>query len=84
MTEIYVERALARANSSLPSSNGGDGSQDTIFETLIAKYQKVVGRSEDIIIQQVCAEVESNLKAHFSVAAYVLILLHLEANSSLS
>ncbi|KAE9401979.1 hypothetical protein BT96DRAFT_918567 [Gymnopus androsaceus JB14] len=47
-------QALARASSVLPVS------------TLIAKYQKVGSRSEDIIVQQVCAEIESNLKGHLS------------------
>ncbi|KAJ3971227.1 TIP-1 family-domain-containing protein [Lentinula raphanica] len=61
-------RALAQANSALPSStnDGDDESQETIFENLIARYDKVCRRSEDIIVQQVCAEVESSLKAHLS------------------
>ncbi|KAF5384043.1 hypothetical protein D9757_006987 [Collybiopsis confluens] len=64
-------RALAQANSTLPLSNGDDGSQNTIFETLINKYHKVCDRSQDIIVQQICAEVESNLKAHFSATASI-------------
>ncbi|KAJ3796672.1 TIP-1 family-domain-containing protein [Lentinula aff. detonsa] len=61
-------RALAQANSALPSSAnyGDDESQDTIFESLITRYEKVARRSEDIIVQQVCAEIESSLKAHLS------------------
>ncbi|KAJ4476586.1 TIP-1 family-domain-containing protein [Lentinula aciculospora] len=62
-------RALAQANAALLSStHNADGeSQDTIFESLIARYDKVGCRSEDIIVQQVCAEIELGLKAHLSV-----------------
>ncbi|KAJ3853443.1 TIP-1 family-domain-containing protein [Lentinula lateritia] len=61
-------RAFAQANSALhPSTNQADDeSQDTIFETLIARYEKVSRRSEDVIVQQVCAEIESSLKPHLS------------------
>ncbi|KAJ3908186.1 TIP-1 family-domain-containing protein [Lentinula edodes] len=61
-------RAFAQANSALhPSTNQADDeSHDTIFETLISRYEEVSRRSEDVIVQQVCAEIESSLKPHLS------------------
>ncbi|ESK95519.1 rint-1 family protein [Moniliophthora roreri MCA 2997] len=60
-------RAQAQAHSALPDPTAvpSDDSQETIFEELVVQYRKLEGRSEDIIVQQVCAEVEAGLKAHF-------------------
>ncbi|KAK7041921.1 hypothetical protein VNI00_008903 [Paramarasmius palmivorus] len=60
-------RAQAQAHSALPdpTTASSDNSQETIFEELVVQYRKLGGRSEDIIVQQVCAEVEAGLKAHF-------------------
>lgn len=39
---------------------------DTIFEVFINKYTTIVIRAEDMIVQQVCSEIEARLKNHFS------------------
>jgi len=62
-------RARAEANSSLPDpklSDESEAPQDTIFEELVGQYRKLVSRAEDIIVQQVCGEIEGGLKAHFA------------------
>ncbi|KAF9065415.1 TIP-1 family-domain-containing protein [Rhodocollybia butyracea] len=62
-------RALARANSAMLSSDGDNESQDTIFQVIVDRYRKLGRRCEDIIVQQICAEIESSLKAHLSATA---------------
>lgn len=61
-------RARAKANASLPNPKNPESSntEDTIFEELIVRYRGLASRAEDIIVQQVCGEVEGGLKAHFS------------------
>ncbi|KAF9269945.1 RINT-1 family protein [Marasmius fiardii PR-910] len=58
-------RAQAQANSVLPNPST-ENNPETIFEELIVSYQKLCQRTEDIIVQQIGAEVETSLKAHFS------------------
>ncbi len=44
----------------------------TVFEEMISRYTKVVVRAEDMIVQQICGEVESNFRAHLNaVTSYV-------------
>ncbi|KAF8634467.1 hypothetical protein AX15_000908 [Amanita polypyramis BW_CC] len=38
----------------------------TVFEELISRYTKVIVRAEDMIVQQVCGEVEAHFKAHLN------------------
>ncbi|KAJ7102352.1 TIP-1 family-domain-containing protein [Mycena belliarum] len=61
-------RSQALAASALPDPRavGSATPQETVFEELIAQYQKLVHRAEDMIVQQVCGEVEGGLKAHFA------------------
>ncbi|KAL0572573.1 hypothetical protein V5O48_009393 [Marasmius crinis-equi] len=61
-------RAQAHANPALPNPTP-ENTPDTIFEELIVSYQKLSQRTEDIIVQQVSAEVEAALKAHFNAMA---------------
>ncbi|KAF7978890.1 hypothetical protein HWV62_44393 [Athelia sp. TMB] len=61
-------RARAQAESSLPDPSPieEEAPESTIFEELVLQYAKLAVRAEDIIVQQVCGEVEQGLKAHFS------------------
>ncbi|KAJ7693622.1 TIP-1 family-domain-containing protein [Mycena rosella] len=61
-------RSQALAASSLPDPRavGSAVPQETVFEELVAQYEKLVHRAEDMIVQQVCGEVEGGLKAHFA------------------
>ncbi|KAJ7770915.1 TIP-1 family-domain-containing protein [Mycena maculata] len=61
-------RAQALAASSLPDPRavGSAVPQETVFEELVTQYEKLARRAEDMIVQQVCGEVEGGLKAHFS------------------
>ncbi|KAL0071704.1 hypothetical protein AAF712_000626 [Marasmius tenuissimus] len=58
-------RAQAHANLALPNPTPGN-TAGTIFEELISTYQKLSQRTEDVIVQQICAEVEAALKAHLN------------------
>ena len=40
--------------------------EDTIFEELVHQYAKLSNRAEDMIVQQVCGEIEGGLRTHFS------------------
>ncbi|KAJ7596730.1 TIP-1 family-domain-containing protein [Mycena floridula] len=63
-------RARAKATPSLPNPKGEDATvEDTIFGELISQYKKLASRAEDIMLQQVCGEVESSLKSHLSTSA---------------
>lgn len=67
-------RARAESHPSLPDPKTitAEAPEDTIFEELIIQYQRLVNRAEDMIIQQVCGEIEGGLKAHFtSMLSYV-------------
>ncbi|KAJ6501627.1 TIP-1 family-domain-containing protein [Mycena vitilis] len=61
-------RSQALAASSLPDprSGGSTAPQETVFEELVGQYRLLVNRAEDMIVQQVCGEVEGGLKAHFA------------------
>jgi hypothetical protein len=39
---------------------------DSIFEELISRFEKLVTRSEDMIVHQVCREIEGGLQPHFT------------------
>jgi RAD50-interacting protein 1 len=71
-TEINQEpslRARASDNPLLPDpTTQGELPSNTLFDELISRYGKIVSRTEDMIIQQMCGEVESALKVHFSMA----------------
>nr|GAT43660.1 predicted protein [Mycena chlorophos] len=58
-------RAQAQAAGSLPDPRSA-GPQETVFEELIGLYRRLMERAEDMIVHQVCGEIESGLKAHFS------------------
>ncbi|KAI0080027.1 RINT-1 family protein [Panus rudis PR-1116 ss-1] len=73
-------RSRAKDNSSLPDpkttvTSSGEISQEvpegTIFEELIEQYDKLAERAEDMIVQTICSEVESGLRAHFASSASV-------------
>ncbi|KAL4268439.1 RAD50-interacting protein 1 [Pleurotus pulmonarius] len=62
-------RARATENPNLPDphANELEVPQDTIFEELVLRYKKVADRAQSMIVQQVCAEIDHGLKAHFVV-----------------
>jgi len=69
--EINRQKSLhtiAKKNPSLPNPKplGSNPPDTTIFDELIQQYDKLVSRSEDMIVQQVCKEIEGGLKSHFS------------------
>jgi hypothetical protein len=73
-TEINLKaslRARAETHPSLPNLNNSssDPPDGTIFEELVQQYEKLVTRTEDMIVQQVCTEVEIAWKAHFARCA---------------
>jgi hypothetical protein len=77
-TEINLKaslRARAETHPSLPvlnnssSSSPSDAVDGTIFEELVQQYEKLVTRTEDMIVQQVCTEVEAAWKTHFARCA---------------
>ncbi|KAI9444970.1 TIP-1 family-domain-containing protein [Lactarius indigo] len=61
-------RARAEMHPSLPDpkNSSQDATDGTIFEELVQQYEQLVARTEDIIVQQVCAEVEAAWKVHFA------------------
>ncbi|KAJ7042676.1 TIP-1 family-domain-containing protein [Mycena alexandri] len=59
-------QALAAASLPDPRAGGSAVPQETVFEELVTQYRILVHRAEDMIVQQVCGEVEGGLKAHFS------------------
>ncbi|KAF8649759.1 hypothetical protein AX16_005526 [Volvariella volvacea WC 439] len=52
--------ALTRSSETPPS--------DMLFDSLLAQYQQLIRRSEEIIVHQVCAELEGVIKAHLNAA----------------
>jgi RAD50-interacting protein 1 len=75
-TEINLKaslRARAETHPSLPILNNSpslsDAADGTIFEELVQQYEKLVTRAEDMIVQQVCTEVEAAWKTHFARCA---------------
>jgi len=69
-------RARAETHPSLPSLNNpsSDATDGTIFEELVHQYEKLVTRTEDMIVQLVCTEVEVAWKTHFVRCALSLPL----------
>ncbi|KAJ3570874.1 hypothetical protein NP233_g4116 [Leucocoprinus birnbaumii] len=63
-------RSLAGANPLLPQPGPEnlEVPNDTIFEVFINRYTALVIRAENMIVQQVCNEVETQLKPHFSTS----------------
>jgi RAD50-interacting protein 1 len=61
-------RARAEAHPSLPDPNkpSSDALDGTLFEELVHQYEKLVTRTEDMIVQQICTEVEASWKIHFA------------------
>lgn len=61
-------RERAEANPLLPQPGPAniEVPNDTIFEVFINKYTALIIRAENMIVQQVCSEVEGRLKAHFA------------------
>ncbi|KAG8956967.1 hypothetical protein FRC00_004656 [Tulasnella sp. 408] len=68
--ENPVLRARAEANTMLPRTGPAatlnDQADTTMFDVLIKQYGDVVSRSEDMIVKQICAEVETELKPYFA------------------
>ncbi|KAL9715938.1 hypothetical protein Ac2012v2_000382 [Leucoagaricus gongylophorus] len=60
-------RSHAEANPLLPQPGHEnlEVPNDTIFEVFINKYTVIIIRAENMVVQQVCTEVETQLKAHF-------------------
>lgn len=59
-------RSQANAVDALPTADSDTSiPADTIFEELISQYSLLAERAEGVIVQQVCGEVESRLRAHF-------------------
>ncbi|TFL06361.1 RINT-1 family protein [Pterulicium gracile] len=56
-------RSQVDAVDALPTADSENA--DTIFEELISQYSLLAERAEGVIVQQVCGEVESRLRAHF-------------------
>ena len=52
-----------------PKNPSQDATDGTIFEELVQQYERLVTRTEDIIVQQVCTEVEAAWKNHFARCA---------------
>ncbi|KAK0456418.1 TIP-1 family-domain-containing protein [Armillaria borealis] len=61
-------RARAQADPLLPDPRVEEDQfgQETIFGELISHYRKLSIRAQDMIVQQVCAEVEGNLRPHLT------------------
>jgi hypothetical protein len=73
-TEINLKaslRARAETHPSLPglNSSSSDAVDGTIFEELVQQYEKLMTRTEDLIVQQICTEVEAAWKIHFARCA---------------
>ena len=83
-TEINLKaslRARAETHPSLPNLNGSssDAIDGTIFEELVRQYDKLVTRTQDMIVQQVCTEVEVAWKAHFARCRIIHLPLRVNA-----
>lgn len=60
-------RSRAEASASLPEPAANDeGPEETIFQELVDRFATLAKRAEDMILQQVCGEVERGLRAHLS------------------
>ncbi|KAK0465211.1 TIP-1 family-domain-containing protein [Desarmillaria tabescens] len=74
--ELWIEikkraslRARAQADPLLPDPKVEEDQlgQETIFGELITHYRMLSVRAQDMIVQQVCAEVEGNLRPHLTI-----------------
>ncbi|KAL0950725.1 hypothetical protein HGRIS_007501 [Hohenbuehelia grisea] len=70
-TEISHRASLrqwANANPNLPHPDvlEAETPQDTIFQELVDQYRKLMDRTETMLVQQICGEIEGDLKAHFT------------------
>jgi RAD50-interacting protein 1 len=66
-------RARVDKHPSLPQTKGKADAytpDNTIFQELVLQYRKLVDRAENMIVQHVCGEIESGLRAHFSSCAF--------------
>lgn len=66
-TQMNSDPALQAEKSSLLPKVAFDkdtAPTNTVFDNLISRYTKAIVRAEDMIVQQVCVEVEGHLKAH--------------------
>ncbi len=65
-------RSRAETHPSLPDLNNSssDTVDGTIFEELIHQYERLVTRTEEMIVQQICTEVEAAWKIHFGRCAH--------------
>jgi RAD50-interacting protein 1 len=69
INEKSALRARTSAHPSLPSTENlreGTLVDGTLFDELIEQYSKLAGRAEDMMIKQVCYEIEGDLKPYFS------------------
>ena len=69
INEKSALRARAAAHPSLPSSDTPRESisvDGTLFDELIEQYSKLAGRAEDMMVKQVCYEIEGELKPYLS------------------
>ncbi|TFK36815.1 TIP-1 family-domain-containing protein [Crucibulum laeve] len=69
MNQNPLLRTRIKENALLPSPIAVDATdvpQETVFEEVISRYQKLIVRAEDMIVQQVCGEVESVLRTHYN------------------
>ncbi|KAF8058265.1 TIP-1 family-domain-containing protein [Lyophyllum atratum] len=70
-TEINHDPSLrSQAAASLllpdPKAESEEIPSDTLFQELISGYERLGDRAEGMVVQQICGEIESLLKAHFS------------------
>lgn len=49
-----------------PVAEAKEISTSTVFDEMISRYTKIIVRSEDMIVQQICGEIESNFRAHLN------------------
>ncbi|KAK7468575.1 hypothetical protein VKT23_003079 [Stygiomarasmius scandens] len=61
-------RSLALSRLTLPTSEA-EVIQGSVFKDQVEKYRTMGRRAEDIIVQQVCAEIEAGLRQHLSATS---------------
>ncbi|KAF8898463.1 TIP-1 family-domain-containing protein [Infundibulicybe gibba] len=63
-------RAQFEANKWLPNpaTETADTPHNTIFEVLLVQFRSLAEHAEDMMVQQVCGEVESGIKIHLTTA----------------
>ncbi|KAG2023112.1 RINT-1 family protein, variant 2 [Coprinopsis cinerea AmutBmut pab1-1] len=60
----YVEQSVSLPNLD-PENSGDEVACGTIFDEVVSKYQSLIARTETMVVQQVCGEIEGGLRAHF-------------------